>query len=159
MLEDVIRVPGTAVFMAVSPGQIPTVLMHHLKLNHALHEQVILLSVGYRDIPYVPTTEALEIHNLGHDFYQVTLWFGFMQTPDVPTALFSLNQRLHLPLRQETTTFFLGHQTLLTDKHYAKMFKWRKSLFAFMARNATPATSYFKLPAERVIEIGMHVEL
>lgn len=159
MLEDIIRVPGTAVFMAVSPKRIPTVLMHHLKLNHALHEQVILLSVRYRNVPFVSAEECLEIHDLGQNLYQVTTWFGFMQTPDVPALLFQQGNQFNIPMIAPTTTFFLGHQTLQTDKHYAKMLHWRKVLFAFMSRNATPATSYFHLPSERVIEIGMYVEL
>lgn len=159
MLEDVIRVPGTSVFMAISPNRIPTVLMHHLKLNHTLHEQVILLSVRYKNVPVVPAHEALEIHDLGQNLYQVTTWFGFMQTPDVPALLYKGSQQFAKPMHNETITFFLGHQTLVIEKRYARMQQWRKFLFAFMSRNATPATSYFKLPAERVIEIGMHVEM
>ncbi|MEZ0372036.1 MAG: potassium transporter Kup [Candidatus Sericytochromatia bacterium] len=159
MLEDVLRVPGTAVFMAVSPKRIPTVLMHHLKLNHSLHEQVVLLSVRYRNVPFVGPEEALEVHALGQNFYQVTTWFGFMQTPDVPGILFQKAQAFEKVLRAETTTFFLGHQTLLLSRHRGRLLRWRKSLFMFMSRNATPATTYFCLPSERVIEIGMHIEL
>ncbi|MEZ0372037.1 MAG: potassium transporter Kup [Candidatus Sericytochromatia bacterium] len=159
MLEDVLRVPGTAVFMAVSAQRIPTVLMHHLKLNHSLHEQVILLSVRYRNVPFVPPEEALEVHDLGQKLYQATVWFGFMQTPEVPGALLGSSGVFHKPLRPETTTFFLGHQTLLIARHRDRMMRWRKALFVFMSRNATPATTYFCLPSERVIEIGMHIEL
>jgi KUP system potassium uptake protein len=159
MLDDITRVQGTAVFMSVSPQRIPTILIHHLKLNHVLHEQVVLLSVRYRNQPMVPPDEMLEIHDLGQNLYQVTAWFGFMQTPDVPPLLYQPGTVFHKPMISETTTYFLGHQTLLIRRQHARMMRWRKSLFAFMSRNATPATTYFCLPSERVIEIGMHIEM
>lgn len=163
MLEDITRVPGTALFMSVSPQRIPTILIHHLKLNHVLHEQVILLSVRYKNQPIVPPEETLEIHDLGQNLYQVTAWFGFMQTPDVPALLHQQTglaaSTFHKPVIAETMTYFLGHQTLLIRRQHARMMRWRKVLFAFMSRNATPATTYFCLPSERVIEIGMHIEL
>lgn len=158
LLEDVTRVPGTAVFMAVSSQHVPPVLLHHLKLNHALHEQVILLSVKYKNIPVVSAEQALEVTQLHNGFYQVTAWYGFMQSPDIPQLLASY-QGFAQPVMAMNTTYFLGHQTLLLEKHKTGMARWRKALFVFMARNAWSAAGFFKLPPERVIEIGMHVEI
>ncbi|MGE3724243.1 MAG: potassium transporter Kup [Candidatus Sericytochromatia bacterium] len=158
MLEDVARVPGTAVFMAVSSTHVPPVLIHHLKLNHALHEQVILLSVKSRNVPIVPADQTLEVKDLGEGVYQVTAWYGFMQSPDIPLLLDNCPAFL-LEVRRENTTYFLGHQTLLMEKHRTAMARWRKALFAFMSRNAWSAAGFFKLPTERVIEVGMHIEI
>lgn len=158
LMENVVRVPGTAVFMAVSAQHLPTVLVHHLKLNHMLHEQVILLSVQFRDQPFVAAEEQLEVTKLSAGVYQVVAWYGFMQTPDV-TALMAREQGFELPVIPENTTYFLGHQTLMTRQAFGQMARWRKLLFAFMSRNANPATLYFRLPSERVIEIGMQIEL
>ncbi|MGV3522725.1 MAG: potassium transporter Kup [Candidatus Sericytochromatia bacterium] len=157
LLDDIVRVHGTAVFMAVSSDRVPTVLLHHLKLNHALHEQVVLLSVKSRNVPMVAPEEALEIRELGENFYQVNAFYGFMQTPDVPALL--QQTTFKLPVHLETVTFFLGHQTLIVRSLRSRMMRWQRALFAFMSRNATPATTYFKLPSERVIEIGMQIEL
>jgi KUP system potassium uptake protein len=158
MLEDVARVTGTAVFMAVSSTHVPPVLIHHIKLNHALHEQVILISVKSRNVPLVPANETLEVKNLGDGMYQVTAWYGFMQSPDIPQLLQNCKE-FALPALPENTTYFLGHQTLLMEKHKTAMARWRKTLFAFMSRNAWSAAGFFRLPTERVIEVGMHIEI
>jgi KUP system potassium uptake protein len=172
MLEDVARVPGTAVFMAVSANHVPPVLLHHLKLNHSLHDQVILLSIKSRNVPMVPQEQMVELFDLGKGIYQVTGYYGFMQSPDIPHLL-SLCQAFALPVVSENTTYFLGHQTLLLEAHkkpetpeqataqkkVKSMARWRKALFAFMSRNAWSAAGFFKLPPERVIEVGMHVEI
>lgn len=158
MLEDVARVPGTAVFMAVSWTHVPPVLIHHLKLNHALHEQVILLSVKSRNVPIVPSEKTLEVKDLGEGVYpshSLVRFYAIARYPPLTGALQGLFNRC----ASENTTYFLGHQTLLMEKHRTAMARWRKALFAFMSRNAWSAAGFFKLPTERVIEVGMHIEI
>lgn len=151
------RVYGTAVFMTVSPVGTPSALLHHVKHNHVLHEKIVLLSVRTVDTPTVPMEERLKIEDLGQGFYRFMAMYGFMEKPDVPEVL-KLGGRLGIEMDPATTTFFLGRETLLTSGD-SRMMRWRKSLFAFMSRNAQTATVFFGIPADRVIEIGVQIEL
>lgn len=161
-LDDVretqpVRVPGTAVFMASNPNGVPAVLLHHFKHNHSLHKQVILLTVHSVHVPEIPRSERIEVEPLAEGFYRVSLRYGFMQTPNVPRAL----QRCHevgLNIIPGNTSYFLGRETLLTTGN-TQMARWRKSLFAFISRNARPATAYFGLPPDRVVELGIQIDL
>lgn len=161
-LEDIarknpMRVEGTAVFMTVSPVGTPSALLHHFKHNRMLHERVIVLSVRSADVPTVPEAERLKVEELGQGFYRLLAFYGFMETPNVPYVL-RMASRFGLDADPVTTTYFLGRETLATGGD-SKMMRWRKSLFAFMSRNAWTAPAYFGIPSDRVIEIGVQIEL
>lgn len=152
------RVPGTAVYMSGKGTQVPTALLHNLKHNQVLHERVILLHVITLDQPRVDRDEMLEYDDIGEGFHRVTLKFGFAETPDVPAALKSL-----LPESERfqpgKATYFLGRETYGVGKKATFMERLRLSVFAIMARNASPATAYFQLPPGRVVELGAQVTL
>ncbi|MGB7212202.1 MAG: potassium transporter Kup [Gemmatimonadales bacterium] len=160
------RVPGTAVFMCSDPGGAPPVLLHHLKHNKMLHERVILVSLINEEIPQVPDAERVTYSELGEGFDQVVARYGFMETPNVPELLHSLQQRAgadparlaQAAVKPLDTTFYLGRETLLADGP-SRMAHWRKRLFIVMARNAVSASSFFALPPNRVVEMGAQIQL
>jgi KUP system potassium uptake protein len=161
-LEDVARndpprVAGTSVFMASNPKGTPTVLLHHFKHNKVLHKQVILLSVTGEQVPEVPPERRYTVEPLGQGFFRIMARYGFMQQPNVPEVLESCKaEGLTIELRD--TSYYLGRETLLpTGK--SGMMRWRKALFAFISRNARPATAYFRLPPGRVVELGMQMDI
>lgn len=150
------RVPGTAVFMTSRPGGTPVVLLHHLKHNKVVHEQVILLSVQFAEVPHVDGDGAVSVERLGEGFYFVQATFGFMQTPDVPRVMERLrDHRIHVP--EGDTSYFLGREQLILTGQPG-MARWRKRLFLIMSRNARPATEFFCLPPNRVVELGAQIE-
>ena len=152
-----VRVPGTAVFMYSNPRGTPPALLHNLKHNRILHDTVLILTIETEDVPRVLAAERLEVAPLDHGFYRVILRYGFMEEPDVPADL----GRLRLPgldFNAARVSYFLSRETLLPTKHPG-MAIWREKLFSWMTRNARPATSYFNLPPNRVVELGMQVEL
>jgi len=151
------RVSGTAVFMTLSPLGTPRTLLHNVKHNHVLHEQVVFLSIMAKDAPIVPAGERIKIQDLGQGFYRVEAFYGFMQKPNVPQIM-KIVAQYGLITDPMTTTFYLGRETLMTSGK-SKMMKWRKLLFALMSRNAGNPTSYFGIPANRVVELGAQVEL
>ena len=151
------RVPGTAVFMTTSPDGIPHALLHNLKHNKVLHERIVLLTVRIEDEPYVDLEERTLLDDLGSGFYRVIIRYGFMQEVDVPKAL----QRLEgcgPDFKMMDTSFFLARQTLLPSSRPG-MAVWREKLFAWMLRNAESAMEFFKLPTNRVVELGSQVEI
>lgn len=151
------RVPGTAVFMTSNPDGIPPVLLHHVKHNKMLHEQVVLLSITTEQVPAVPFGRNFEVEELGDGFWRVRARYGFMQTPHVPRLLaVCLAEGLAVDL--DDTSYFLGRETLLTGGP-SKMARWRKSLFAYLTRNSRPATQFFGLPPNRVVELGAQIEI
>lgn len=151
------RVPGTAVFMSSNPEAAPTSLLHHLKHNKVLHEQVVLLSIVSKDVPRVISEERLAVEPFGQGFWRVIARFGFMETPNVPAVLARCGE-YGLTTEPMTTSFYLSRETLLTGGR-SRMMRWRKALFAFLSRNARPATAYFRIPPNRVVEMGMQVEI
>jgi KUP system potassium uptake protein len=151
------RVSGTAVFMTSNKAGTPPTLLHNLQHNKVLHERVILLTVVTADTPDVEPDERLTVEHVGHNFFRYILRYGFMEEPDIPTAL-TLEAGPTVRIDMEDTTFFLGIETLLATRREG-MPLWRERLFALMSRNALRATSFFKIPPERVVEIGMQVEL
>ncbi len=151
------RVRGTAVFMTLSPEGVPPTLLHHVKHNHMLHEHVVLLTLQSADIPVVANEDRLRIERLRQGFYRLTAWYGYMETPSVP-KLMMLAAGFGLPLEPTRTTFYLGRETLLTTGK-STMAPWRKSLFAFMSRNAANPAVYFGIPPNRVVELGAQVQL
>ena len=163
------RVPGTAVFMTSDASIAPAVLLHHLKHNKVLHERVLLMSVVTREIPQVPEAERLGLQSLGQGFYTLVVAYGFMESPDVPSAL-ALLQPHGLEIKVMETTFYLGRETLIPTRAGAAkraalsakglwMAMWRKQLFVVMTNNARSATAFFHLPANRVVELGAQVQI
>ena len=161
-LEDVSRnppqrVPGTAVFMYGNREGTPPALLHSLKHYKVLHEKVVFLNVETQEVPHVAEEERIEVEDLGHGFYRIVLRYGFMEDPQVPMALAAVRVD-GLDLRPAVTTYFLGRETLIPSKNPGMVF-WREQLFAVMARNARPATSFFGLQPNRVVELGAQIEL
>jgi len=155
--ENPTRVPGTAIFMMRSTEGTPPAIIHNLKHNKVVHERVVVLSIVMGDVPHVPVSERLDIEELGAGFYRVLAHFGFMDSPDVQLLLESLRYR-GLKIEMDELTFFLGRETLLATTKPG-MAIWREKLFAFMSRNAQSAMEFFKIPPDRVVEIGLQVEL
>ncbi len=151
------RVPGTAVFMASSREGIPNVVLHHVKHNKVLHQQVVLLSVQTENVPWVQGSKSIEVRNLGDGFFRVTSRVGFMQTPDVPKFL-ARCAAYGLAWREADTTYYMGRQTLLVTGS-APLARWRKILFSFLTRNSRAPTAFFQLPPNRVVELGLQIEL
>ncbi|MFN0038433.1 MAG: potassium transporter Kup [Burkholderiales bacterium] len=151
------RVPGTAVFLTSATEGVPHAMLHNLNHNKVLHERVALLTVNTRDIPHVPNDERIEIHPLGGEFFRVIVHYGFKDDPDLPKAL-ELAAAKGMKFEMMETSFFLSRQTLI-PKVGPGMALWRDRLFALMSRNASSATSFFKIPANRVVELGTRIEL
>jgi len=161
-LEDIkrhppVRVPGTAVFLTADQHGIPPSLLHNLKHNKVLHEEIWLLTVMTRDIPYVPRPERLEIKELGNGFHRIIAYYGFMEDPNIREIL-HLTRSRGLTAALMETTFFLGRETLIPAKK-PEMAHWREQLFAFMSRNAQRPTAFFRIPPNRVVELGAQIEL
>jgi KUP system potassium uptake protein len=151
------RVPGTAVFMTGSAAGTPPTLLHNLEHNKVLHHQIVLLTVTTADVPVVPPSERVRVEPLGERFFRVFLTYGFMEEPDVPNGL-ALARTQGLRIDPADTTYFLGRETLLATQK-AGMPLWREKLFVLMSSNAMRATTFFRIPPERVLELGMQVEL
>jgi KUP system potassium uptake protein len=152
------RVPGMAVFMSSNPNGVPIVLLHHWKHNQVLHETVVLLSVISENQPEVPATERIVFTDLGQGFYHLAAHYGFMQTPNVPDVLRRAAAQYAVPYAPGKTSYYLGRETLLATKK-SGMQTWRKMLFAFISRNSRSATQYFGIPPDRVVELGMQIDL
>jgi KUP system potassium uptake protein len=152
------RVAGTAVFMASNPDGVPVVLLHHWKHNQVLHQTIVLMSVISETIPEVARRDRITVRDFGEGFYQVTAHYGFMQTPNVPEILRDADRYYGVRYTPERTSYFLGRETLLISGD-SKMFRWRKALFSFISRNARSATQYFGIPPDRVVELGMQINL
>jgi KUP system potassium uptake protein len=152
------RVPGSAIFMTGSGAGVPPTLLHNLRHNKVLHASVVLLTVLTEEVPEVSDERRVTIEPLGSNFFRVTLRYGFSEEPDVPAAM-ALARARGLPIDKDDITYFLGRETLLAAARHSGMAQWRESLFSLMSKNAMRATQFFKIPAERVVELGMHVEL
>ena len=151
------RVPGTAVFMTTAADGIPHALLHNLKHNKVLHERIIMLTVRIEDVPVVPDDRRVEHRDLQNGFHRVLIRYGFMQEINVPAALGELKSCGPM-FKMTDTSFFLARQTLLPSSRPG-MAIWREHLFAWMLRNAESAMEFFKLPTNRVVELGSQVEI
>ena len=151
------RVQGTAVFMNADPNGVPHALLHNLMHNKVLHERILLVSVQVFDVPYVPEIDRVEVHKLKGDFYRVIVQYGFKDEPDIPAAL-ALCADAGLKLEMLDTSFFLGRETLI-PRFGSEMSFWRTKLFIAMFRNAGSATAFFKIPSNRVVELGTQIVL
>ena len=153
-----LRVPGTAVFLTANQEAVPHALLHNLKHNKVLHERNVLLTVEMLESPVADAEERVHIDALGDEFYGIELRFGFAEDPNVPAALAQC-ARAGLPFDMMDTTFFLSRETIVADKRRPGMALWRDKLFAFLSRNALPATAFFQIPGNRLIELGAQVEI
>jgi KUP system potassium uptake protein len=153
-----LRVPGTAVFLTANLDAVPHALLHNLKHNKVLHERNVLLTVEMLETPLADAQERIDIRALNGEFYCLSLRFGFAEDPNIPFALTQCS-REGLPFDMMDTTFFLSRENIVADKRRPGMALWRDKLFAFMARNAMPATAFFQIPGNRLIELGAQVEI
>ncbi len=151
------RVPGTAVFMTAHADGVPHALLHNLAHNKVLHERVALLTVVTEDVPYVGDGQRLTVKPLGNDFYRLTVRFGFKDDPDIPKALIQCSG-YGIECNMMETSFFLSRETLIPTTAPG-MALWRERLFAGMVRNAGASMAFFKIPTNRVIELGSQLEL
>jgi len=151
------RVPGTALFMTANPEGTPIALLHNLKHNKVLHERNLILTIRTDEVPQVDAIKRLEVEELGAGFHRIIAHYGFMEEPNVPELLAAapLNGE---PVNMHKTTFFLSRETIVPTSS-ASMSRWRQWLFALMSRNAQPASSFYRIPANRVVELGMQVEM
>jgi len=155
--KSVRRVPGTAVFLSASPEGAPQALLHNLKHNKVLHERIVILTVKVMGRPHVDDADRVEFSELGPNFYRIIARYGFMQEVDVPAAM-AMARQCGAPFKLMETSFFLGRQTLVASDRPG-MAVWREKLFAWMMRNAESAMEFFKLPTNRVVELGSQLEI
>ncbi len=153
-----LRVPGTAVFLTGNQNAVPHALLHNLKHNKVLHERNVLLTVDMLETPVADADERIQIMPLDGDFVGLELRFGFAEDPNVPLAL-ALCAREGLNFDMMDTTFFLSRENIVADTRRPGMALWRDKLFAFLSRNALPATAFFQIPGNRLIELGAQVEI
>ena len=158
MLAPPVRVPGTAVFLTADKGVVPHALLHNLKHNKVLHETNVFLTVETLTVPYASKEQRMKIAPIGDDFYRVVLRYGFMESPDVPLALMGSCDQCDLSFNPMDTTYFASRETIVAGRQRG-MPVWRDKLFAVMHRNAAPATSFFRIPGYRLVELGAQVEI
>jgi KUP system potassium uptake protein len=153
----IVRVPGIAVFLTGNPDYVPNALLHNLKHNKVLHEKVLVVTVENVDVPEVAAAERAEVAELAPGFHRVTLHYGFMESPNIPRALEALRAK-GVGFDPMQVSYFLGRE-LLVPATVPKMPFWRLWLFLVMARNAMPATEFFRIPADRVVELGVRIAI
>ncbi|HEX2960015.1 MAG TPA: KUP/HAK/KT family potassium transporter [Chitinispirillaceae bacterium] len=152
-----IRVNGIAVFLSANVAGTPRSLLHNYKHNKVIHEKTLIVNIQNQDVPTISEHDRAEVTDLGGGLYHILLKFGFMETPDVPNVLFKVNiPDVHFDNMQ--VTYFLGKERLVISKRKT-MYRWQKQLFHFLAHNSLDATTYFNLPSNRVVELGMQIEL
>jgi KUP system potassium uptake protein len=151
------RIPGVGVFLTATAHGTPPALLQNFRHNQVLHEKILLITIQTTDLPYVPDEEHFTIENIAHGFYRVMVYYGFMESPDIPATLSKCAVK-GLPIDLKRSTFFLGRETIIATKHPG-MAIWRERIFAFMSRNALRATDYFKIPSDQAIEIGTVIEM
>ena len=154
---DVTKVPGTAIFLTGQQDKVPHALLHSIKHYKCLHERVVIMHVEIHDEPYIPVAERADVHRLSEQFHTVSIHYGFMDEVDLPQAITQC-ERFGLVFDVMDTSFFLGRETLI-PKLKSEMSFYREKLFIAMYRNAGSAASYFKIPPNRIVELGAQVVL
>lgn len=152
-----VRVPGIAVFMTSQADYLPGALLHNLKHNKVLHERVLFVTVTNESIPYVPRDRRREVKELAPGIHRVALHYGFQESPNIPKELETLKE-LGIPFEPMQTSYFLGRETVVAAA-VPKMSRWRQWLFTILSRNAVPATEFFRIPSDRVVELGVRVAI
>jgi KUP system potassium uptake protein len=154
-----IKVPGTAVYLSRRSDVVPVAMLHSMKHYHVLHQRNVILHVETEKVPRVPDRERISLNDLGNDFYRIELQYGFMQQPDIPAAL------AHCPCGGQAfdmmqTSFFLSRVSISTSGTVkGRMNPLLRSLFAWLHRNATDSTEFFRIPRNRIVELGTRIEL
>jgi KUP system potassium uptake protein len=156
--NSALRVPGTAIFMSSSTAGVPSALLHNIKHNKVLHERVVILTIDIRDEPYVDPEKRCEFTDLGDGFYRAVLRYGFMEETNVPIGLKAMDRSCGGEFDMMQTSFFLSRQTLIAAKNPG-MPVWREKIFAWMLQNSASAMEFFRLPTNRVVELGSQVEI
>ena len=156
--NSVHRVRGTSVFLSTSADTVPAALLHNLKHNQVLHERVIILNVKVEEVPHIGDEKRVEIHSAGSGFYRVILHYGFMEEVDIPRDLAAI-KTCGEPFDMMRTSFFLGRQKLIASKKVPGMALWRERLFAWMLKSSESAMEFFKLPTNRVVELGSQLQI
>ena len=151
------RIDDQAVFLSGTPYRVPMALTKNVKHNRVVHSRTVLLHFQVEDIPRVPNLEKIKTEKLGGGFYRITARYGFMEDPQLENAL-TLASGQGLDLNMETISFYLGREKLVAGGN-RKMGRWRTNMFIFMSRNAADAAAFFSLPADKVIEIGVQLEI
>ena len=154
---DRVRAPGTAIFMTGNVDVVPGALLHNLKHNKFLHERVVLMSVHIEDFPRVADDQRFTIRHLEHGFHTVVVHYGFMDEPDIPRALAQL-RLMQFRFNLMETSFFVGREKIITGKD-SQLSRWQRRLFSFMSNNMLNATEFFKIPSNRVVELGGQLEI
>ena len=152
------RVRGTAVFLSSSADTVPPALLHNLKHNQVLHERVIILNVKVEEVPHVSPAKRLEVHDSGQGFYRVILHYGFMQEVDIPRDLAQIKE-CGPAFNMMSTSFFLGRQKLIQSSKRPGMAPWRERLFSWMLKSSESAMEFFRLPTNRVVELGSQLQI
>jgi KUP system potassium uptake protein len=153
------KVQGTAIFMTSQPDTVPHALLHNLKHNKVLHSETVFLTVISHDVPMVPREDRVQLDRLVPGFYKLEAWYGFKEQPDIDEILDACRVRYGLGFDVMDTSFFLSRDTVIPTSDTPGMAFWRDHLFAWMTRNATRATDFFNIPANRVVELGTHIEI
>ena len=156
-LDPPVRVRGTAVFMTQDPEGTPPALLHQLKHNQVLHEQVVLLTIVTANEPVVPLADRVDIAQLGAGFWRVIAHYGFMETPNVPDVMRCAATQ-GLAVYRGRTSYFLGRETFIATGR-SRLPGWRRALFMFLARNARSPTEFFGIPPNEVVELGAQIEV
>lgn len=156
--QSVTRVSGTAVFMNGNASRTPPALMHNLAHNKVLHERILFVTVKTRPIPFVEPEERVMFEVLTNGFSRLKIYYGYMEDPDIPMILAELNQP-GFRFKPAETTYFLGRETVISTEKKSGMSRWRERLFGFMSKNARSATAYFRIPPNRVVELGEQIEI
>jgi KUP system potassium uptake protein len=153
-----LRVPGTAVFMVPNDRIVPSALLHNIKHNKVLHERVVLMRIETEDIPHVPDERRIEVKHLDHNFHTVSVRYGFMDEPNVPRAMAQL-RLMQFRFNLLETSFFVGREKVVVRKDRRGIATWRMRLFVFLQRTMLSATEYFRIPSNRVVELGGQIEI
>ena len=156
--KSVHRVRGTSVFLSTSAETVPAALLHNLKHNQVLHSRVLILNVKVEEVPQVASEKRVEVHDAGSGFYRVILHYGFMEEVDIPRDLAAIST-CGEPFNMMSTSFFLGRQKLIASKRHAGMALWREKLFAWMLKSSESAMEFFRLPTNRVVELGSQLQI
>jgi KUP system potassium uptake protein len=156
--KSVHRVRGTSVFLSTSAETVPAALLHNLKHNQVLHSRVLILNVKVEEVPQVAPEKRVEVHDAGSGFYRVILHYGFMEEVDIPRDLAAIST-CGEPFNMMSTSFFLGRQKLIASKRHAGMALWREKLFAWMLKSSESAMEFFRLPTNRVVELGSQLQI
>jgi KUP system potassium uptake protein len=156
--KSVHRVRGTSVFLSASADVVPAALLHNLKHNQVLHERVLILHVKVEEVPHVSQDRRVDIEQAGDGFFRVILHYGYMEEVDIPRDLAGI-RTCGEPFSMMSTSFFLGRQKLIPSREVPGMSLWREKLFAWMLKSSESAMEFFKLPTNRVVELGSQLQI